>query len=137
MLEFSGINYWAVIIAWLINCIVGAYWYSPAGFAKKWTKYTNIDILKIPTKDANRIIGFVAISALIQAITLAVILNSLDTATIAEGLMTGLVLWFGLVTATTVGVTLYSKRSWKFLWLNSAYFLVVMSINSIILSVWR
>lgn len=117
--------------------IIGAWWYSPAGFAKKWTKYTGIDVLKIPQEQANRIIVFVAVSALVQASTLAVVLNSLDIATVTEAVVATLLLWLGFTSATTVGVTLYSKRSWKFLWLNSSYFLVVMVVGSIIFSTWR
>lgn len=137
MLELDGINYWAVLIVWLLYMGVGAYWYSPAGFAKAWKRHTGIDMMKIPTTDANKIILFVALSALVQATTLAILFNSLGVKTVVDGLMLGLLVWFGLVTATTVGVTLYSRRSWGFLWLNSAYFLVVMSVGSIILSVWK
>lgn len=137
MLEIAGINIWAVLAVWVLYMVVGAWWYSPAGFSKLWTKYTGIDIMKIPTKQANKIIASVAVSSLLQAFVLALVLNSSGVANAAEGLVTGLVLWFGLVTATTVGVTLYGKRSWKFLWLNSAYFFVVMSVGSIILSIWR
>lgn len=136
MLELAGINYWAVLVVWLIYMGVGAWWYSTAGFARQWTKYTGIDILKIPTKQANKIIAAVAVSSLVQAFVLAVLLESLDVSSLGEGILAGLVLWLGLVTATTVGVTLYSKRSWGFLWLNSAYFLVVMVVGSAILSVW-
>jgi hypothetical protein len=137
MLEFEGINYWAVIIVWVLYMAVGAFWYSPAGFAKKWTKYTGIDILKIPTKQANTILLSIIVSCLIQVLALAVVLNSIETSTIIDGIIAGLVLWFGLTAATTVGVTLYSKRSWKFLWLNSAYFLVVMVVGSVILTIWQ
>ena len=136
-MEFNDINIWAVVVAWLINMAVGALWYSPKGFAKQWSTYTGIDIMKIPTQQANKIIGFVALSALTQAFTLAFVLRSLNVTTAIDGLIAGLVLWFGLVTATMVGVTLYSKRSWGFLWLNSSYFLVVMTVNSVILAIWR
>jgi hypothetical protein len=137
MLDITGINLWAVVAVWALYMVVGAFWYSTAGFAKKWTKYTGIDILKIPQDKATKILGFIIVSSLIQAVTLGVILNSLQPATALEGLVTGLVLWLGLTAATTVGVTLYSKRSWKFLWLNSSYFLVVMAIGSLILSTWK
>ncbi len=136
MLELEGINIWAVVVVWLINIIVGAFWYSPKGFGKLWTKYSGVDIMKIPQKEANRAISFVALSGLIQAVALAVILNSLGVTTAGEGIVAGLVLWFGLTAATTVGVTLYARRSWKFWWLNASYFLVVMIINSIILAIW-
>lgn len=137
MLEFAGVNYWAVLVVWLLYMAVGAWWYSTAGFAKQWTKHTGINILKIPTKQANAIIMSVSISALVQAVALAVLLNSLSVATALEGLLVGLFIWFGFTAATTVGVTLYSKRSWKFLWLNSSYFLTVMSVGSLILTLWK
>ena len=137
MLDFSGLNYWAVLAAWFINMGLGSYWYSPAGFAKQWSRHTGVDLLKIPQQKASKIIGFVALSALVQAVTLAVIINSLQADSVAEGLIVGLFLWFGLTAATTVGVTLYSLKSWKFLWLNSSYFLIVMAVNCVILAVWR
>lgn len=137
MLELDGINIWAVAVVWLIYMFVGAFWYSQMGFAKQWTKYTKIDILKIPTDEANKIIGFVALSALVQASALALVLNSLGVDSVYEGIKAGLVLWLGFTAATTVGVTLYSRRSWKFLWLNSSYFLVVMTVGSIILTIWQ
>lgn len=137
MLDFTNINYWAVAVAWLVNVAIGAFWYSPMGFAKKWEEYTGIDIMKMPEKDATRAIISVAISAIFQALTLAVIIRSLNATTVVNGLIVGLVLWLGLTAATTVGVTLYSLRSWKFLWLNSSYFLLVMAINSILLAIWR
>lgn len=116
---------------------VGAYWYSTKGFAKQWTKHTGINILKIPTDQANQIIMSVAASSLLQAFTLAVILNSIGAKTLIEGVVAGVVIWLGFTAATTVGVTLYSNRSWKFLWLNASYFLVVMIIASAIYSVWK
>jgi hypothetical protein len=137
MLEFDGINYWAVAVAWLVSVVVGAFWYSPAGFGKRWEKYTGIDIMKMPEKESTSAIIYVALSAVLQVLALAVVLNSLQVTTVANGLWVGLVLWLGLTAATTVGVTLYSRRSWKYWWLNSSYFLVVMAANSVILAVWR
>lgn len=137
MLDFSGINYFAVAIVWLLYMVIGAYWYSPSGFAKQWTKLTGIDIMKIPQKKATQIIMFVAVSALVQSVTLAVILHSLNVTSLINGLVAAGFLWLGLVAATTVGTTLYSKRSWKFLWLNSSYFLVVMLLGAAILSTWK
>lgn len=137
MVELDGINYLAIAAVWILYMAVGAWWYSPAGFAKQWAKHTGVDIMKFPTNKANQIIGFVSLSALIQSVALAVILNSLDITTVTEGLLATFVIWLGFTSATTVGVTLYSKRSWKFLWLNSSYFLITMSIGSVILSVWQ
>ncbi len=137
MLDFAGLNPWAIGVVWLLYISVGAFWYSPAGFAKQWTKHTGIDIMKMPKDDANKAIGFVAASAIVQAYTLAVILHSLHIVGALDGLITGVFLWFGLTAATTVGVTLYSRKSWSYLWLNSSYFLLVMALGSVILAVWQ
>lgn len=137
MLDVSGINVWSIVAVWVLYMVVGAWWYSPAGFAKRWSKHTGIDIMKIPTGQANKIIFFVALSALVQAFTLAVLLNSLRVSSVGESLSAGLFIWFGLTAATTVGVTLYSKRKWGFFWLNASYFFVVMAIGSVIYAVWK
>lgn len=137
MLELDGLNYWAIVVAWLINCAVGAWWYSPAAFGPLWHKLAGNDILKIPEKEATRIIGFVMVSAVFQVFVLAIVLNSIGAATVLDGLLAGALLWAGLTAATTVGVTLYSRRSWKFWWLNSSYFLLVITMNAVILAVWR
>lgn len=137
MLELEGINYWALLVVWLVYVVVGAFWYSPAGFAKQWTRHTKIDILKMPQNEATQALISVAISAFLQATTLAIVLNSLGTETLTNGLMVGVLLWLGLTAATTVGVTLYQRRSWGFLWLNSSYFLLVMLVGSAILAMWQ
>lgn len=137
MIELDGINYWAVGLAWLINCGVGAFWYSPAGFAKNWAKQTGIDIMKIPQKEATNILGFVVISGLVQALTLGVLINSLGIKDLSTSLLAGFIMWLGLTAATTVGVTLYSRRSWNFWWLNASYFLLVILVNSVVFSIWK
>lgn len=137
MLDLSGLNYFAIAVVWIIYLIVGAFWYSPAGFAKKWTELTGIDILKMPQKQANAAIMNVAVSAIFQVVALAVVLNSLTVSTIANAFLVSFLLWLGFTTATTVGVTFYSKRDWRFIGLNSSYFLLVMSIGSIVLTIWK
>lgn len=137
MLELTGINWWAVAAVWIVYCAIGAWWYSPGGFAKQWTKLSGVNIMKIPEQQATRIIMYVALSALVQVLALAAVLHSLDAKTLTDAVLVGLVTWLGFTAATTVGTTLYSLRSWKFWWLNSSYFLVVMLLGSVILTVWQ
>lgn len=137
MLELENLNYLAVMVAWLINVVVGAFWYSPAGFGKQWSAYTGVDMMKIPKDRANKIISFVAVSGLVQAFVLGLVLNTMNINGAVNGLVAGLVICFGLTAATTVGNALYAGLSWKLIGLNSAYFFVVMGINSVIFAVWQ
>ena len=137
MLELSNLNVLAIIVAWLISVVLGSFWYSPAGFGKLWSKLSGVDIMKMPKDLANKAIVSVAISSLIQVIALAVVVNSLGAGNVVDGLTIGLLLWAGFTAATTVGNNLYSRLSWKFWWLNASFFLIVMPINAILLSVWK
>jgi hypothetical protein len=137
MLELSGLNYWAIAVAWLVNVGIGSVWYSPVGFGKLWSKLSGVDMMKLPKYEANRAIGFIALSALTQAVALGTVVHSLNATTAIEGLKIGLLVWAGFTAATTIGNTLYARLGFKFWWLTSSYFLIVMSINSIILAIWR
>jgi hypothetical protein len=137
MLDFSGLNYWAILIGWLINLILGSLWYSPVGFGKLWSKLSGVDMMKMPKDEANKAIGFVALSALLQTIILDMVIHSLHVTKLADGLLIGLVLWFGFTAMTTVGNTLYSRKSWKYWWLNSSFFLIVIVVNAGILAAWH
>jgi len=137
MIDFDGINYFAVIVAWIISVVLGSFWYSPVGFGRVWSKLSGVDMMKTPKDEATRAIIFVVFSSLLQAFFLALILNSIHVTNVGEGVIVSLVLWFGFTALTTIGNTLYQRQSWKFWWLNASFFLVVMIINGIILSAWK
>lgn len=137
MIDFGALNYWAILVAWIFSIALGSFWYSPAGFGKLWTKLSGVDIMKLPQNEANRAIGAVVVSSLLQALVLAIVLQWINPANVTEGLIAGLVIWFGFIALTTVGTTLYQRRGFKFIWLNSSFFLIVLVVNSILLTVWR
>jgi len=136
MLDFSGLNYWAIAVAWIVYCAVGSFWYSPAGFGKKWSKLSGVDIMKLPQQEANKAIMYVVASSLLQAFTLAVVLNTMNIEGVVNGLVAGFFVALGLTCATTIGVTFYSRKSWAFWFLNAAFFLVTTPINAAILASW-
>jgi len=137
MIEFSSLNYLAIAAAWIFSVVLGSFWYSPAGFGKLWSALSGVDMMQTPKNETSKAIIFVVISSLLQAIALALVLNSLNVNGVGEGIIASLVLWFGFTALTTVGNTLYQRQSWKFWWLNASFFLVTMLVNGIILSVWK
>lgn len=137
MLELGSLNYVAIIVATLINVVLGAWWYSPAGMGKKWSKMTDIDMMKSPKQETQRAIMAVFVGAIVQAVVLAVVIKSLGASTALQGAKIGLALWAGFVAATSIGDALYSRRGWGFWWLNASFFLIVMLVNSVIIAVWK
>ncbi len=135
MLEINDLNYLAILLAVLVNVGVGSWWYSPAGFGKKWTKYSKVDMMKSPKQETQRAIAVVFIGAIIQAVVLAVVLKSIQADTITEGLITSFILWLGFVAATSIGDDLYSRKGWSYWWINASFFLVTMLVNGAIIAV--
>lgn len=126
MLDAHGLNYLALLVALVINMAVGSLWYSQSGFGKLWSKLSGVDMMKMPKSEANQAIAFMALSAAVQTLALGVVIHSLGATRLIDGVVIGLVLWAGFTAATTIGNTLYSRLSWKYWWLNSSFFLVVM-----------
>jgi hypothetical protein len=137
MFETEGLNYLAIVIATFINVGLGAWWYSPVGFGKLWSKLSGVDMMKTPKEETQKAIGAVFVGAIIQAIVLAIVIKSLGASTLIDGLMVGFVLWLGFVAAVSIGDDLYSRRGWKFWWLNASFFLVTILVNGVIFSVWQ
>lgn len=137
MLELSDLNVFAIITAWFISLVIGSFWYSPFGFGGLWSKLSGVDMMNMPKDLAGQAIRAVAIASLVQAVALAVAVASLGAETVLDGLVVGLFLAVGFTAATTVGNNLYMRLSWKFWWLNASFFLIVMPLNAIILSVWQ
>ena len=136
-MQMDGMNVWAVMVAWLIFVIVGAFWYSPKGFGNAWTRLTGVDIMELPGDTANKAIVYVIGASAVQALVLGVALNSMDVGTALEGLWAAGGLWTGFTAATTIGTTFYSGKGWQLWWLNASFFLVTMAAGGLLLGGWQ
>ncbi len=129
------INYLAVVIAAVVNMIVGAVWYSPALFAKQWVALTGRKLEDM--KGAGSGYAIAAVGALVQAWVLVHFVRYAGSTTAVDGAMTGFWLWVGFV-AVTMGVnTVFSGRRKKLWVIDSGYFLVVLLINGALLAAWH
>lgn len=134
------VNYLAILVAAIVNMVVGAMWYAPAFFGKKWAAGLGWDEAKMKAmqKEGNNgksyVINFIA--ALVMAYVFAHILNGWQTATISEGLQAGFWVWLGLVATAMIGSVLWERKSWNFYAINTGYYLVVLLINGVLLTIW-
>ena len=130
------INYLAVVVAAVVNMVVGALWYSPALFAKQWAALVG---RKMEDLQKNAAPGYVltALGALVQAWILVHFVRWAQADTAVDGAIVGLWLWVGFV-AVTQGVNTIFAGTRKKLWaINTGYFLVVLLINGALLAVWK
>ncbi len=129
------VNYLAVVAAAVVNMVVGFIWYSPALFAKQWSRLTGRKMNEMG--DGAQGYLLTTVGALIQAWILVHFVTYAGATTAVDGAMVGFWLWVGFV-AFTQGVNAVFAGTRKKLWaINTGYFLVVLLINGALLAVWR
>jgi hypothetical protein len=135
------INYLAVLVAAIINMIVGALWYSPALFATQWSKLVGRKVEDM-RKEAGPGYAVAGLGALVQSFILAHFVFYLAAfyptySSFTIGVWTGLMAWTAFV-AIPQGVNTIFAGTRKKLWaINTGYFLVVLVINGVLLAAWK
>lgn len=135
------INWIAVVAAAVVNMIIGSVWYSPILFAKSWSKLVGLKSADMG-KGAGPAYALTTLGALVQSFILAHFVAYAayfypTYSNVSVGLLTAAWAWVGFV-AIPQGVNTLFAGGRKKLWaINTGYFLVVLLINGVILSVWK
>lgn len=136
------INYLAVLVAAVINMVVGSLWYGPL-FSKPWMKLSGItheDINKAKARGMGKSYFLAFVGSLLMAYVLAhnVELGKayFNTSNLVTGFNAGFWSWLGFVVPVTFGSVLWEGKSWKLWSINTFYYLIVLVINGLILASW-
>lgn len=63
------LNWWAIVVATIVNMVVGGIWYSPMLFAKPWAKFTGRKMDEMG--DGAKGYAITTVGAVLQAVILA------------------------------------------------------------------
>lgn len=130
----THLNYLAILVAALVQMVVGALWYSPLLFSKQWSKAVG------KTMDEMRGSGtayvFPAIGALLTAYVMAHIVDYTGAVSLAQGLQTGFWVWLGFTLPAIAVDVVFAGRNKELLYINAGYHLVNMLLAGAILAVW-
>ena len=127
------INYWAVLIAAIINMGLGALWYSSALFAKPWMKATG----KKEMNSAGIGYALTTLGSLVMALLLAYFITQVDAGTFAAGAKIGLLIWVGFVIPTYTANYVFERRPLQLFLINVGYFLVSLMLMGGVIAIWR
>ncbi|BCG92151.1 DUF1761 domain-containing protein [Mesorhizobium sp. 131-2-1] len=130
-MDFSAVNWLAVIVAAAVAWLFGAAWYTT--LSKPWLKAAKLDPATMKRSALPFIISFVA--ELIMAFVLSLVVGAMTGGepSLVAGLIFGFVLWLGFV-ATTLSVNhRYEGFGWDLTLIDAGHWLgVLLLIGAVI-----
>ena len=134
-MSFSGVNYFAVVIAALAGFGLGAVWYTV--LSKPWMHAVGLTEAECKARNqgAGRIVPFVIsiVALFVMAWMLAGIMGQLGQISIRGGVISGFLVWLGFV-ITTMGVNhAFSGAPTKLTMIDGGYWLAVLLIQGAVI----
>ena len=137
-MEFSNLNFLAVIVAALASWAIGAIWYSPVMFGKVWQRELGYSEEYLKESNMAVVFGLSFVLMFVAVLGLAFLIQGQNeedmcwSGGLLHGALVGLA--FG---ATSIGINYLYQRKSLTLWLIDAlYYIVFLSVAGIILAVW-
>lgn len=139
-MDFSNINFLAVLVATLSTFVVGALWYGPL-FGKAWMAAAEMDDEKIQQGNMKKIFSLAFIFELIMAFNLAMFFHGSpegsEMINAVNGTIYGFLTGFGWVFFALAVNSLYEQKSWKYILINGGYWTVTFTLMGFILGAWK
>ncbi len=134
----ADINYVAVLVAGLASMALGALWYSPLLFGKRWMELMKIDFadMKEMKKKATKMYAINFVATLVMAYVLAHFVDYTQAGTFLEGLQTGFWIWLGFIATVMLGSVLWENKPLELYFMNVSYQLLNVLIMAVIVAVW-
>jgi hypothetical protein len=131
-MEAVDINLVRIVVAASANLLIGAVWYSPAVFGKKWMKLTGRKQSDIQ-KDATTSYLGNTVGAFITAFVLAYFVAFSEATTLADGALLGILAWLGFVVTSSLAKLLMQGGSKDLYVLDNGYhFLAYLVMGAIL-----
>lgn len=156
------INYLSLILAVVSNVVLGMLWYGPYMFGEQWMVLTGKSKEEIENAgNMSKTYGIMVINAFLLAIVLSYLVKQelqahyfnfptkpTDMYVLRNdfvitfwgylyyGLKTGILTWVGLIATTSLTNALFSDKPLKLWAIDAGYWLVVILINCMIISLW-
>ncbi|MES2111583.1 MAG: DUF1761 domain-containing protein [Bacteroidota bacterium] len=134
-MDFSHINWLAIVVAALSAFMVGGIWYSKPLFGNAWMVDSNLNMEQIQAGNKGKIFGLTAVFSLIMAANLGMFLADAKT-DVSWGATAGFLA--GIWTFSAIAIhSLFELKSWRYIFINGGYSLVSLTLMGTIIGAWR
>ncbi len=135
-MDFSKINYLAVLVAALSTFILGGLWYSPMLFGKAWMRANNFTDEELQGFSKARMFGWSFVFSLVMALNLAMFLAGPGT-NLTWGMSAGVLAGLGWVAMAIAIIGVFENKSWPYIIINGGYMTVAFIVMGAIIGAWR
>lgn len=137
-MDYSNINYLAIITAGLASWVLGALWYSPLLFGKLWQQEMGMTEEDLKGANMPLIFGTSCALMMVMSFGMAVLIQGHSTPLgCADGLIHGLIIG-GFFVSTSMGINyLYQRKTLKLWFIDAAYQVVFLTMAGGILGAWK
>ena len=129
----AHLNWLAILVAAISTFLIGGLWYSI--FEKPWIAENNFTKEQLQQRKLPLVFGLSFLFSLIMAFNLAMFIGT--KAAISYGLIAGFLTGFGWVFFSIAIISLFEKRSFKYILINGGYMTVAFTAMGAILGAWH
>lgn len=134
-MSFGEVNFLAILVAAIIQMIIGAFWYSPKVFGEIWANEMNVDCHECKVKIGQY--GAMFAVSLITAWVLSLFVHWMNMQNVAQGAVMGFFIWLGFVATNQLSGVIWGKLPIKIYVINVTYLLLSLVVMSSILAFWK
>ena len=139
-MDFSSINWLAVLACVVAAMVIGSIWYNPKTFFPTWWQAIGKTGEPVMGENMGLTWGLTILAALVQAIFISLMVTVMGSlsggATLVSGMTAGFLLWLGFVAPSSLTNKLFSdqKKAWL---IEVSGHLVTFVVMGAILGAWR
>jgi len=141
-MDFSAINWLAVLVCVIVSMVSGTIWYNPKTFFPTWWKGIGKSEKDAPGAGGMGMTWTLTVlSSLVQVVAMALMVNSMGSlmggVTLVSGAGTGFMLWLGFIAPTYLVNKLFAGHGLKIWAIEAGNHLVNFVLFGAILGAWR
>ncbi len=140
-MDFSNINWLAVIACVVVSMVSGSLWFNPKTFFPMWWKVVGKEGSQPGMENMGMTWGLTVLSSFVQAMFMALFVNALGPvlggSSLISGATTGFLLWLGFVAPTYMVNKLFAGHGLKIWAIEVGNHLVNFVLFGAILGAWH
>ena len=140
-MDFSTINWLAVVVCVIVSMISGSLWYNPKTFFPMWWRVVGNGREQPGMENMGMTWALTIVSSFVQAVAMLLMVTAMGSmtggATLASGAMAGFMLWLGFIAPTYLVNKLFAGHGLKIWAIEVGNHLVNFVLFGAILGAWH